>query len=159
MPARNPEAIRQRTAAARERAGPPAAPPLAPVFVALNPGQLPTRRGAQAEQGVRLGRAEEIETLSYRTVVELNAESRLAPQRRVATTPAAPNAPNGWPRSGPAGPTAASSSAPTALAGVQREPRSGGWWPMPDRPTLPDPGKARSRADLTATWTAWSSRN
>jgi WhiB family redox-sensing transcriptional regulator len=86
MPARNPEAVRQRAvAAARERAGPPAAPPLDPVFVALNPGQLPTWRGAQAEQGVRLRRAEEIETLSYRTVVELNAESRLASERRVAT--------------------------------------------------------------------------
>jgi hypothetical protein len=34
---------------------------------------------------MRLRRAEEIETLSYRTVVELNIESRLAPQRRVAT--------------------------------------------------------------------------
>jgi hypothetical protein len=34
---------------------------------------------------VRLRRAEEIEMLSYRTVVELNAESRLAPQRRMAT--------------------------------------------------------------------------
>ena len=34
---------------------------------------------------MRLRRAEEIETLSYRTVVELNAESRLAPERRVAT--------------------------------------------------------------------------
>jgi hypothetical protein len=34
---------------------------------------------------VRLRRAEEIETLSYRTVIELNAESRLALQRRVAT--------------------------------------------------------------------------
>jgi hypothetical protein len=33
---------------------------------------------------MRLRRAEEIETLSYRTVVELNVESRLAPQRRVA---------------------------------------------------------------------------
>ena len=33
---------------------------------------------------MRLRRAEEIETLSYRTVVELNAESRLAPERRVA---------------------------------------------------------------------------
>jgi hypothetical protein len=30
---------------------------------------------------VRLRRAEEIETLSYRTVVELNAESRLAEER------------------------------------------------------------------------------
>jgi hypothetical protein len=62
-----------------------AAPPLDPVFVALNQGQLPARRGPSAEQGVRLRRAEEIETLSYRTVVELNAESRLAPERRVAT--------------------------------------------------------------------------
>jgi hypothetical protein len=35
---------------------------------------------------VRLRRAQEIETLSYRTVVELNAESRLAPS-------------GGWPRS------------------------------------------------------------
>jgi hypothetical protein len=55
------------------------------VFVALNQGQLPAPRGPHGEQGVRLRRAEEIETLSYRTVVELNAESRLAPQRRVAT--------------------------------------------------------------------------
>jgi WhiB family redox-sensing transcriptional regulator len=86
MPARNPEAVRQRAiAAASQRGGPPAAPPLDPAFVALNAGQLPVRRGPQAEQGVRLRRAEEIETLSYRTVVELNAESRLAPQRRVAT--------------------------------------------------------------------------
>jgi hypothetical protein len=86
MPARNPEAVRQRAlAAASQRAGPPAAPPLDPMFVALNPGQLPTRRGPHAEQGLRLRRAEEIETLSYRTVIELNAESRLASQRRVAT--------------------------------------------------------------------------
>jgi hypothetical protein len=83
MPARNPEAVRQRAiATASRRAGQPAAPPLDPVFAALNPGQLPARRGPQAEQGVRLRRAEEIETLSYRTVVELNAESRLAPERR-----------------------------------------------------------------------------
>jgi hypothetical protein len=86
MPARNPEAVRQRAiAAASQRGGPPTAPPLDPVFVTLNRGQLPTRRGPHAEQGVRLRRAEEIETLSYRTVVELNAESRLAPQRRVVT--------------------------------------------------------------------------
>jgi hypothetical protein len=91
MPARNPEAIRQRAiVATSQRADPPAAPALDPVFVALNPGQVPTRRGLQAEQGVRLRRAEEIETLSYRTVVELNAESRLAPQRRVATIASRP---------------------------------------------------------------------
>jgi hypothetical protein len=86
MPARNPEAIRQRAiAAASQRTSPPVAPPVDPVFAVLNQGQLPTRRGPHGEQGVRLRRAEEIETLSYRTVVELNAESRLAPQRRVAT--------------------------------------------------------------------------
>jgi WhiB family redox-sensing transcriptional regulator len=85
MPERNPEAVRQRALAATMRGSPPAGPPLDPVFVALNPHQLPARRGPQAEQGVRLRRAEEIETLSYRTVVELNAESRLAPERRVAT--------------------------------------------------------------------------
>jgi hypothetical protein len=66
------------------RAAQPAAPPLDPAFVALNPAQLPAARGPRGEQGVRLRRTEEIETLSYRTVVELNAESRLAPQRRVA---------------------------------------------------------------------------
>jgi hypothetical protein len=86
MPARNPEAVRQRArAAASQHPGGPAAPLLDPVFAALNQAQLPARRGPEAEQGVRLRRAEEIETLSYRTVVELNAESRLAPQRRVAT--------------------------------------------------------------------------
>jgi WhiB family transcriptional regulator, redox-sensing transcriptional regulator len=86
MPAPNPEAVRQRAiAAASQRTGQPPAPPLDPAFVALNRGQLPAPRGPQPEQGVRLRRAEEIETLSYRTVVELNGESRLAPQWRVAT--------------------------------------------------------------------------
>jgi hypothetical protein len=86
MPAPNPEAVRQRAiAAASQRTGQPPAPPLDPAFVALNRGQPPAPRGPQPEQGVRLRRAEEIETLSYRTVVELNGESRLAPQWRVAT--------------------------------------------------------------------------
>jgi WhiB family redox-sensing transcriptional regulator len=94
MPARNPEAVRERAiTAASQRGDQPAAPTLDPVFVALNPGQLPTRRGPHAEQGVRLRRAEEIETLSYRTVVELNAESRLAPQRRVAAIVRRPERP------------------------------------------------------------------
>jgi hypothetical protein len=89
MPARNPEAVRQRTiAGARYRNGqpaPPTMPPLDPVFVALNRGQLPPPRGSQPEQGVRLRRSEEIETLSYRTVVAFNQESRLAPGGRIAT--------------------------------------------------------------------------
>jgi hypothetical protein len=89
MPVRNSEAVRQRAiAAARHRSGQPAGPatpPLDPEFVALNRGQLPPPRGTQPEQGVRLRRAEEIETLSYRTVVALNQESRLAPRWRIAT--------------------------------------------------------------------------
>jgi hypothetical protein len=52
MPARNPEAVRQRAiAAVSQRAGQRAAPPLDPVFVALNPGQLPAARGPHGEQG------------------------------------------------------------------------------------------------------------
>jgi hypothetical protein len=89
MPARNPEAVRRRAiAAARHRSGQPApqaTQPLDLVFMALNHGQLPPPRGPQPEQGVRLRRAEEIETLSYRTVVALNQESRLAPRWRIAT--------------------------------------------------------------------------
>jgi hypothetical protein len=46
MSARNPEAVRQRAiAAASRRAGQPVGPTLAPVFVALNRGQLPAPRG------------------------------------------------------------------------------------------------------------------
>jgi hypothetical protein len=83
MPARNPEAIRQRAVArASRRAGPPAAPTLDPVFVALNPGQLPAPRGSRAKQGVRLRRAEEIETL------QLPHRGRTQ-QREPARTPAA----------------------------------------------------------------------
>jgi hypothetical protein len=52
--------------------------------VALNHDQLPTPRGAQADQAARLRRAEEIQTLGYRTVTALNGESRVAPQWRVA---------------------------------------------------------------------------
>jgi hypothetical protein len=86
MPAGDPEAVRQRAVFAASRsAGQPATPTLDPVFVTLNAGQLPAQRGRHGEQGLRLRRAEEIETLSYRTVAKLNVESRLAPQRRVVT--------------------------------------------------------------------------
>jgi hypothetical protein len=79
MPARNPEAVRQRAfAAANQRGGPPTAPPLDPVFVALTPAssrfgvarilsraaavpdrgdrdtQLPHRGGAQRREPTRL---------------------------------------------------------------------------------------------------------
>ena len=62
------------------------APTLAldPVFVTLNQDQLPTPRGAQADQAARLRRDEEIQALGYRAVTALNGESRVARQWRVA---------------------------------------------------------------------------
>jgi hypothetical protein len=142
MPARNREAVRQRTiAAAGQQGSPPTAPTLDPLFVALNPGQLPTRRGPQTEQGVRLRRAEEIQTLSYRTVVELNAESRLAPQRRMATIARRPNAPNAWSRSGPGEPSAGRPTAPAAP--TEPTSRRGRWLLMPGDPIHPTSSTAR----------------
>jgi hypothetical protein len=77
LPARNPDAVRQRAlAAASQRASPPAAPPLDPVFVALNPGALPAREQPAAELHEWVRRDEECATLGANVVVELNSESR-----------------------------------------------------------------------------------
>jgi hypothetical protein len=76
MPARNPEAVRQRAiAAARHRRGQPATPSLDPVFVALNPGALPARRRSQAELYQWVRREEQYATLGANVVVELYSES------------------------------------------------------------------------------------
>ena len=76
MPARNPEAVRQRAiAAARQRTGQPATPTLDPVFVALNPGALPARERSPAELYQWVRRDEEYATLGANVVVELNSES------------------------------------------------------------------------------------
>jgi hypothetical protein len=152
MPARTPEAVRRRAiAAASQRGGPPTAPPLDPVFVTLNRGQLPTRRGPHAEQGVRLRRAEETETLSCRTVVELIAESRLAPQRRVVTIARRPE------RAQRLAAERAGRSERRQLQRLTRtdrtdrpiaQPQERGWWPMPDSrpcPKRPGPGPVPGR--------------
>jgi WhiB family redox-sensing transcriptional regulator len=77
MPTRNPEAVRQRAAAAaRQRSGEPVAPPLDPVFVALNPGALPARERSPAELHQWVRRDEEYAILGANVVVELNSESR-----------------------------------------------------------------------------------
>ena len=76
MPARNPEAIRQRAiAAAHKRTGRPATPSLDPVFVALNPGALPARERSPAELYQWVRRDEEYATLGANVVVELHSES------------------------------------------------------------------------------------
>jgi hypothetical protein len=69
MPARNPEAVRQRT-------GQPATPTLDPVFAALNPDALPARERSPAELYQWVRRDEEYAILGANVVVELNSESR-----------------------------------------------------------------------------------
>jgi hypothetical protein len=76
MPARNPEAVRQRAiAAAHQRVGRPATPALDPVFVALNPGVLPARERSAAELYEWVRREEQYATLGANVVVELYSES------------------------------------------------------------------------------------
>jgi hypothetical protein len=77
MPARNPEAVRQRAIdAARRRSGQPATPSLDPVFVALNPGALPARRRSEAELYQWVRREEQYAILGANVVVELYSESQ-----------------------------------------------------------------------------------
>jgi hypothetical protein len=76
MPARNPDAVRQRAIdAARKRSGQPATPALDPVFVALNPGALPARVRSPAELHEWVRREEQYATLGANVVVELYSES------------------------------------------------------------------------------------
>ena len=77
MPARNPEAVRERAiTAARQRAGRLATPTLDPVFVALNPSALPARERSPAELYQWVRREEQDATLGANVVVELYCESR-----------------------------------------------------------------------------------
>jgi hypothetical protein len=76
MPARNPEAARQRaTDAARQRGGRPTTPSLDPAFVALNHGELPVRARSGGELAERVRRAEDYAVLGAEVVVELHRES------------------------------------------------------------------------------------
>jgi hypothetical protein len=76
MPARNPEAVRQRAIdAARQRTGRPTTPSLDPVFMALNPGALPARPRSPAELCQWVRRDEQYATLGASVVVELCSES------------------------------------------------------------------------------------
>jgi hypothetical protein len=76
MPARNPEAVRQRAIdAARQRTGRPATPTLDPAFVALNTGALPARERSLAELSQWVRREEQYATLGANVVVELYSES------------------------------------------------------------------------------------
>jgi hypothetical protein len=95
MPARNPEAVRQRAIqAARQRIRPRAAPALNPVFAALNPGALPARERSAAELYEWVRREEQYAILGANVVVELYSESRPRP----AHHPGVGDHPTGRPR-------------------------------------------------------------
>jgi hypothetical protein len=79
MPARNPEAVRQRAIeAARQRTGRQPMPSLDPVFVALNRDEVPIRARSGGELAERVRRAEDYAALGARVVVELHSESHAA---------------------------------------------------------------------------------
>jgi WhiB family transcriptional regulator, redox-sensing transcriptional regulator len=78
-PTPNPAAVNQRKSTvqlARRGGRRPTAPELDPVFAQLNPGNVPRARGHTGTPAVRLRRAEEIETLGFRVVADMNRESR-----------------------------------------------------------------------------------
>jgi hypothetical protein len=126
MPARNPEAVRQRAvAAARQRSGQPATPTLDPMFVALNPQALPARPRTPAELQQWVRRDEEYATLGANVIVELNSESRARqPTTGRGRSSAGPTAASGWPANALAARSAATPTAPTARAGPSK-PRGG----------------------------------
>jgi hypothetical protein len=114
MPARNPEAVRQRAIeAARQRSGRPSTPDLDPVFVALNHGELPVRAWSGGELAERVRRAENYAVLGARVVVELHTEGHATkPSTRAWAITAALSAPTAVPATAS---TAASVSRQSAL--------------------------------------------
>jgi hypothetical protein len=128
MPARNPEAVRQRAIrAARQRTGQPATPTLDPVFVALNPGALPARERSPAELFQWVRREEQYAILGATWWSSCTARATPAnPPPAPGRSSAGPTATTGWPANAPAGPTAATPTEPTVAAGPSN-PRRERW--------------------------------
>jgi hypothetical protein len=116
MPARNPEAVRQRAiAAACQHSGQPVTSPLDPVFIALNPNALPARPRTPAEPYQWVRRDEEYATLGAKVVVELNSEAGPAsPPSGPERSSAAPNGPTATPATGKAVASAGGPTGPPA---------------------------------------------
>jgi hypothetical protein len=153
MPARNPQAVRQRAIeAARQRTGRPASPSLDPVVVALNRDEVPVR-GAVGWGAGRAGAAcRGLRGAWCSGVVELHSESHAAtPTTRAwAITRHADRAHRlAGQRSSRAERRQADR---TSRTDRPHQPQEGGWLPMPDDPIHPDQldGQARLRADLAA---------
>jgi hypothetical protein len=142
MPARNPQAVRQRAIdAVRQRTGQPGTPSLDPVFVALNPGALPARPRSPDELYQWVRRDEEYAILGANVVVELYSESHARqPTTGLGRSSDGPSAATGWPTNAPAAPSGVTPTEPTILAGPSN-PRNGRGRPMladPHRPDQPD---------------------
>jgi hypothetical protein len=138
VPARNPEAVRQRAAeGARQRSGRPATPALTG-GCGLNQGQLPVRARSDGELAERVRRAENYAVLGARVVVELHSEATpSSPPPGPGRSPAAPTVPTAATKIASSAASGARSSAPTDLADTT-DPTTGGWLPMPDSPIHPD---------------------
>jgi hypothetical protein len=145
IPARNPEAVRQRVVdTARQRSGQPATPSLDPVFAALNPGALPARERSPAELYQWVRREEQYATLGASVVVELNSESHA----RQPTTRA-------WAilRRADRSHRLASQSAsrgdrrPADRTSRPRQPQERGWLRMLDDPAQPRPARRLPAGD------------
>jgi hypothetical protein len=95
MPARNPEAVRQRAIdTARQRSGRPATPSLDPVFVALNHGELPVRGRSGGELAERVRRAEDTQCWAPGWWWSCTAKATPpSPAPAPGRSPAAPTAP------------------------------------------------------------------
>jgi hypothetical protein len=143
MPARNPEAVRQRAIdAARQRSGRPATPSLDPAFVALNRDELPVRARSGGELAERVRRAEDYAVLGARVVVELHSESH-------ATKPST----RAWAIAGRADRQQRGERRQADRTSRPTDSPRGGWLLMPDNdPSHPDQldGDQRCRADLVA---------
>ena len=152
MPARNPEAVRQRaTDAARQRSGQSATPTLDPVFVALNPGALPARAKPEAEPYQWVHREEQYATLGASVVVEPYSEATPAsPPPEPGRSSDGPTVATGWSANVAAALSAARPTGPTAPAGPTN-PRSGRWWPMPADPPARPTGQRAAFPRLLST--------
>jgi hypothetical protein len=141
MPARNPEAVRQRVIdAARQRSGQPAATPsLDPVFVALNHGELPVRARSGGELAARSAALRTTRSWARGWWWSCTPKAtRLSPARGPGRSPAAPIVPTGWLASVPAAASAARPTVATGPADHAGRRRQGSWLPIPADPTRPE---------------------